>query len=166
MPTTARTNRFAAPCTRCGGSVPEGLGLLDRDASGKWVVSHSDACPPLPAPAPAATPPALPDVPQGRYAVTDPTGKNDLRFYRVDKPTSGRWAGYTFVKRLIGGDRADRVGRDEAAAVLSDIEDFGVHEAGMLYAQEFGRCYKCGLTLTDDDSRAAGMGPWCRKKGH
>lgn len=32
------------------------------------------------------------------------------------------------------------------------------------YADELGRCYRCGRTLTDETSRSVGMGPECRSK--
>lgn len=40
----------------------------------------------------------------------------------------------------------------------------GVDKAQKLYADELGQCYRCGKTLTDDESRALGIGPTCRKK--
>lgn len=99
-----------------------------------------------------------PDVAAGLYAIESPTG---LAFYGVDRPTSGRWVGYTFVRRVIGGDRDAPVRGRAAAAVLAAIADDP--DAGRRYGREIGRCYRCNRTLTDDESRAAGIGPVCRQ---
>jgi hypothetical protein len=44
------------------------------------------------------------------------------------------------------------------------IIEFGANKAQKLYADELGQCYICGRTLTDDESRARGIGPTCAKK--
>lgn len=111
---------------------------------------------------PAAAP--LPDVPEGHYAVTSRTGNNDLDFFRVDRPTEGRWAGRTFVKRVIGGKPDHAVRGAEARTALEAIVAAGVQQAGALYGQEIGRCYRCNRHLTDETSRALGIGPDCRSK--
>lgn len=102
-------------------------------------------------------------TPAGRYAVTGKTG--EVRFYRVNVPTTGRWAGFRFISRLIatGGfdyqevpiaDKAHRV------AVLNwigrDPEKFST-----AYGHLTGRCGVCNRVLSDDDSLAAGIGPVC-----
>jgi hypothetical protein len=103
-------------------------------------------------------------VPAGHYAVDSATGNNDTDFYRVDKPTDGRWAGRTFVKRVIGGKADTPVRGKEAEAALNRIVDAGVQEAALRYGKEIGRCCKCNRHLTDETSRAYGMGPDCRQK--
>jgi hypothetical protein len=105
---------------------------------------------------PAAT------VPAGHYATPSRTGNNDLDFWRVDRPESGRWAGRIFVKRVIGGRADTPVRGAEAQAALAAIEASGVDAAGALYGQRIGRCCKCNRTLTDDVSRQLGIGPTCR----
>jgi len=35
-------------------------------------------------------------------------------------------------------------------------------DAGPRFGREIGRCYVCGRTLTDETSRALGIGPVCR----
>jgi hypothetical protein len=47
-------------------------------------------------------------------------------------------------------------------AALKAIEAAGYEAARMTFAQELGRCYNCGKTLTDDTSRELGIGPKCR----
>lgn len=108
--------------------------------------------------------PSLPDVPAGHYAVVSATGNNDLDFYRVDRPTEGRWAGYVFVKRVIGGHPDQPVCGSERVNALVRIEQAGVHDAAHRYGQELGRCYRCNRHLTDETSRELSIGPECRSK--
>jgi len=100
-------------------------------------------------------------VPAGRYAVENAEGK--LGFYRVSRPESGRWAGKTFVNVQASDDEYPVRG---AAAVGSILTKIAVDPAAAAqrYGQEIGRCSRCGRTLTDEISRAAGMGPDCRSK--
>jgi hypothetical protein len=112
--------------------------------------------------APSTQAPA-PKVPQGYYAVDSATGNNDTDFYKVDTPTEGRWAGRTFVKRVIGGKGDTPVRGAEGLAALARIEAAGVKAAAERYGREIGRCGKCNRTLTDEESRAAGIGPVCRE---
>ena len=86
---------------------------------------------------------ARPDVPAGHYATASRTGNNDLDFFRVDRPTEGRWAGYTFVKRVIGGHEDQRLDRTQSALALEAIAAAGPAAAGRLYGQEVGRCCRC-----------------------
>lgn len=100
-------------------------------------------------------------VPAGRYAVQPEEGQ--LRFYKVDRPTEGRWAGYTFVERQESGDFR-RISRGEQAQALRLIEAQGVKESAARYGHELGVCGVCARELTNEESRAAGIGPVCRAK--
>lgn len=113
---------------------------------------------------PANSPIGIPDVPGGHYAVPSATGNNDLDFYRVDRPTEGRWKGYTFVKRVIGGNPDAPVRGPQARVVLSRILLAGVEDSRRRYGQHIGRCALCNRHLTDEESRVLGLGPECRKK--
>jgi hypothetical protein len=97
-----------------------------------------------------------PEVPAGRYAVEM---DGDLKFYRVDRPTEGKWAGRTFVK-VQASDEYWPVRGDAAKAVLAEIAK-DPRAASLRYGHEIGACGICGRTLTDEDSRAAGIGPIC-----
>ncbi len=101
-------------------------------------------------------------VPAGRYAVatTSADAVNGLAFYRVDRPTEGRWAGCVFVK-LVTGDDEQRLSRGSSAAVLRSIAEVGAEAASAAYGREIGACGVCGRTLTNDASRARGIGPVC-----
>ena len=98
-------------------------------------------------------------VPAGRYAV-DVDGK--LGFFRVDQPTEGRWAGYTFVKQMAS-DMEYPVRGDRKDLVLSAIAN-APQAASIRYGREIGACGVCGRTLTDEGSRARGIGPICADK--
>ena len=115
------------------------------------------------APAPERRNIKLPDIPAGHYAL-DGKGKNETVFYRVDRPESGKWEGYTFVKLVVGGRSDERVPFARVASILERIEVEGVNQSALRYGQEIGRCCKCNRTLTDDESRALGIGPECAKK--
>lgn len=100
-------------------------------------------------------------VVEGRYAIPTEDGAiNELAFYKVDRPTEGRWAGYVFVKRLVGPEE-QRLSQKQGAAILAKIGEFGAEKASKLYGKEIGHCGVCGRRLTNDDSRAAGIGPVC-----
>lgn len=101
-------------------------------------------------------------VPAGHYAVESATGNNDLDFFRVDVPETGKYAGRTFVKRVIGGHPDFNVPSSQVDGVLARIVAAGVSEAATKYGVEIGRCYVCNRTLTDDLSRSLGIGPHCR----
>jgi hypothetical protein len=103
-------------------------------------------------------------VPPGRYAVRSRTGSNDLDFFEVKRPEDGKWAGYTFVERIIGGRDNVPVRGIAARRALQAIESAGFDEAKLLAAQELGLCSECGRHLTDEESRKLGIGPTCRNK--
>ncbi len=100
-------------------------------------------------------------VVEGRYAIPTEEGAiNELAFYKVDRPTEGRWAGYVFVKRLVGPEE-QRLSQKQSAAILAKIGEFGAEKASKLYGKEIGHCGVCGRRLTNDESREAGIGPIC-----
>jgi len=107
-----------------------------------------------------------PAVTEGHYAVKSLTGNNDLDFFRVDRPTEGKYAGKTFVKRVIGGHPATSIRYGEVRKVLEAILAAGESKAATLYGTEIGRCYVCNKTLTDELSRSLGIGPHCRAASH
>lgn len=109
-------------------------------------------------PMPPLTPPT---VPAGRYALKEEDGVT--RFYRVDRPTEGRWAGYVFVKIQASDDLHPIKDRSRKAAIIAAIEE-DPRGAAILYGQEIGSCGVCGRTLTDETSRAYGIGPICRER--
>lgn len=109
---------------------------------------------------PRAKDPRTPDVPAGRYAVKGPDG--EFVFIKVDRPTDGRWKGYTFVKRQSGGNYINVRG-NEAQDILHAIAA-DPNQAMRMYGILLGKCGHCGRALTDAESRAAGIGPVCAGK--
>jgi hypothetical protein len=110
---------------------------------------------------PATTAAPLPEVPEAHYAVDGEDG--ETKFYRVDRPTEGKWAGHTFLKVQASDDYYPIKGaaaRTILAKIAADPE-----AAALRYGREIGRCCRCNRTLTDEASRAAGIGPDCANKG-
>lgn len=106
------------------------------------------------------------DIAAGFYATESRTGSNDLDFWKV---TEGRNPGVRFVKRVIGGGdskypRLVEISQQEQRGALGAILRTGIDKARADYADNQQRCMRCGLHLTDEDSRAARMGPVCREK--
>lgn len=104
---------------------------------------------------------STPDVPAGRYAVTGENGQTV--FLKVDRPVDGPYAGQTFV-RLQVSDETRNVGYAARTALLGKIVVAGPKEAMLRYGREIGSCGHCGRTLTNEESREAGIGPVCRGK--
>lgn len=130
----------------------------------------------MPKAAPAVAPPAqrvegaldLADLPAGRYAV--PGGDTRLKV-RIDKPSRGSWAGWTFVKDAAEYGTGQRYGRQEPggtysgkitaelAAIMADPQG-----ATAAYGHLTGTCGVCGRHLEDEDSVERGIGPVCLAK--
>lgn len=167
-----RPNKYAGSCALCGGRVAEGAGRLARH-TGRWAVVHADGqCQGVSAPttatapvtAPTASPAtSLPDVPAGHYAIVS-QGSNDLMFVRVDRPAEGRYAGRTFLKMIVGGHPDQNLAYARTPGILARIVAEGIAESAARYGQELGRCCRCNRTLTDETSRALGIGPECRSR--
>lgn len=101
-------------------------------------------------------------LPAGRYALRDEDLGIEL-IYQIDKPETGKWAGWTFVKQL-DGDEKTAIRGEEKVEVLAALEAFGHLEAAKLYGKITGRCSICGTQLTNPQSIEAGIGPICAKK--
>lgn len=162
MPATTFPNRYAGTCARCNNRVEPEQGTCRRGENRAWVVEHrAGSCPPAVAATPRPARPPMPNVPAGYYALASHTGNNDLDFYVIQRPTEGRWNGYTFVKRVIGGHPDTPVRGAEARRVLEMLEK-APEAAGLLYALNLRRCSNCNRHLTDEVSRRYGLGPDCR----
>lgn len=112
----------------------------------------------LKAAAPVGSAPAVKavEVADGHYALlTDGV----VKFYSVNNVTEGKWAGFTFVNAQAS-DEYHKVGREASARILAEIAADPL-AALKLYGHSLGKCGKCNRTLTDEVSRAAGIGPIC-----
>lgn len=101
----------------------------------------------------------LPDVREGRYAVEH---EGVLKFYRVDKPQDGKWAGRTFVS-VQASDDFHPIKSWESKVEILKLIAADPQEALLRYGREIGRCGHCGRTLTNEESRQYGIGPICRE---
>jgi hypothetical protein len=99
---------------------------------------------------------ALPEVPEGHYAVViDGTTK----FYTIKVSSKGFISGYVWAS-----DEQHRLEFPVLRAILNKIVEMGLKESTILFGQKIGTCGRCGRTLTDATSRAAGIGPVCATK--
>lgn len=100
------------------------------------------------------------DVPAGHYAIEiDDT----IKFYKVDRPTEGRWTGYTFVKVQASDDYfpiRDKASRETILSIIARDPQ----SASKRYGHAIGKCGICNRTLTDSTSIANGIGPVCASK--
>jgi Family of unknown function (DUF6011) len=137
--------------------LKEDVPKLSKSQASKWI----DRLVKLPRKQKESKPAIQSDVPAGRYAVTGDDGTTD--FYRVDRPTEGRWAGYTFVKLQLS-DEFHRVPFKNTQAILDKIAEAGPEAASKRYGLELGACGVCGRTLTNPESIERGIGPVCARR--
>jgi hypothetical protein len=164
-----RPNKYPGNCRQCGGKVEPDQGRIDK-IDEKWQTSHlAGKCPPrkgkVAAPKGIQNNDRYAVIPVGHYATASASGRNDLDFWRVDRPEQGTYAGRTFVKRIVGGKPDLNVSRDTKFAALEAILTEGIDKTAQRYGQELGRCSRCNRHLTDAVSREFGKGPECRSKG-
>lgn len=99
-----------------------------------------------------------PVVPAGRYALE---ADGVTKFYVVDAPDSGFWKGKVFLSVLASDEKHGIKNPATKVAILAKIAK-DVKGAMQLFGQKIGKCGACGRTLTDEESRAFGIGPVCR----
>lgn len=100
-----------------------------------------------------------PKVAGGRYAIKI---NDKMRFFEVNAPDKGRWAGYVFVNEQAGSELFPIRNNKQRADILNMLAKDS--EALARYGQELGYCGMCNRELTDETSRAIGIGPVCRNK--
>ena len=171
---TIRRNKYAGKCIDCGAWIDENAGLLAKTPEGKWGVKHDElgACSAAPAPAPKKIIPVtgldLRTLPEGRYGIP---GSDTRLKISVEKPTTGNWKGWVFVKDAAEYGQGQRYGsqkpgstyrgqiEDELKAIVADPR-----AAAARYGQLTGTCGMCGRHLEDQESIDRGIGPVCAKK--
>lgn len=136
---------------------------LTKSQASKWITRLKELPKRHPATVPqrGSTPSIKSDVPAGHYAVTGEDGTTD--FYRVDRPTEGRWDGYIFVKLQLS-DEYQNIPLRNAQTILDKIAADGPEQASKRYGKELGRCGVCNRTLTNNESIERGIGPVCAAK--
>lgn len=98
------------------------------------------------------------EVKAGHYAIEF---DGQLRFFKVDTPDEGRWAGWTFVKEQASDDYWSVKGQRKVDVLNAIADD---EDSLARYGRELGVCGMCNRTLTDPESREIGLGPICRNK--
>jgi len=105
------------------------------------------------------------DLPDGRYGIENVPGhKNQVSFFQLRTPKDGDWKGYQFIDQIVGhGKRFPVKEADTRKKIRELIKTQGINECLQRFGIEFKHCGRCGRELTDDVSRAWGIGPDCRK---
>jgi hypothetical protein len=116
----------------------------------------------VPEPAPKAVWDAFTDVPNGYYAVRDAKVEGKIHYYRVSRSKSGQ---YVNIQEMASDTLYPVRPWSRAIEILKIIRERGPETAAILFGRTIGRCCRCGRTLTDADSRTAGIGPDCAGKG-
>jgi Family of unknown function (DUF6011) len=99
-------------------------------------------------------------VPDGQYALKGEDGV--VRFYSVNTPEEGKWAGTCWVRQHASDERFQVKGK--ARHLVLDAIEADPRSAAILFGHETNHCGRCGRELTDEASRAAGVGPVCARK--
>lgn len=99
-------------------------------------------------------------VPDGGYAVEDEDGVLHFYVVKVVHKDSGRRG-----LRERASDTLHRMYAGQQLGALRRIVEAGLKAAAERYADELEICYACHRTLTDETSRALGIGPICRNHG-
>jgi hypothetical protein len=144
-----RPNKFRKPCERCGKWVEVGEGVLERDDDDtRWIVSHPED--------PGCPTDMLDGVPEGRYAIdwAAEGQAEDVKFYQIKEATLYAQASTDLHP----------ITKAEAVATVLDAIKADPKAASILYGLKLGACGVCGRTLTNQESRDAGIGPICREK--
>lgn len=142
--------------------------LSDRQWEALENAHHkATAAPDASAPAKRDLTDLLGDVPDGLYAFESRTGNNDLDFWIVST-NQGRSnpanKGKRWLARFVGGQGSVNVSpaeRNAVAQFLTEQSHDALVAAMALFGREVGKCGKCGKSLTDEESRARGLGPTC-----
>lgn len=181
QPNRVISNRYVKPCDICGHKTIEGAGLA-LHSHGKWITVHQNgqcvepyigkaletarqrvdahvmqACLSIT---------TLSDEHDTFIALPSHTGNNDLDFYAFVRNNDGAYSSHV-LRRILGGhdvERAPLMTTAEADRVLEIVRNMSVDEiisAQFVYASNLGRCSMCNRTLTDEASRARGMGAEC-----
>lgn len=100
------------------------------------------------------------NIPTGDYALRD---ESVVKFYRVDSPTEGKWAGFTFLAACASDDRFKITDKVRKAQILSRIAA-DLAGAAKLYGDETGHCSFCRKQLTHPESLERGCGRRCAEK--
>ena len=128
-------------------------GHWTRENTSRWIDSLKAKLVQLRAAAPKTTVPAA-KVEDGRYAVEE---DGALKFFKVK---NGNRPGFVFLD-IQASDEWHAVRNVTRIRAIVALIAQDPHAAMVRYGHELGECGRCGRTLTDETSRAAGIGPVC-----
>lgn len=163
-PPQYRSNNYAGACGTCGNRVQAREGRIER-INGRWVTFHLDGqCPTHLQDKLNAL---LADQADGYFAVPfiGREGQTDLTFFGIRTDGRKGHEGNRYVVHVIGGHgETEDVSIDWVERALAALATVDQAEAMALYGRELKHCGLCGRTLTNDASRAIGIGPECAAK--
>ena len=122
-----------------------------------WISKMIAKVAELKAAAKVAAPAAPVIVEDGRYAVEE---DGVLRFFKVK---NGRRPGFVFLD-IQASDEWHKISNVTRIRKIVALIAEDPKAAMVRYGHELGECGRCGRTLTDEASRAAGIGPICIDK--
>lgn len=166
-------NKFGKDCWLCGNRVDAGSGLAYTFGDKGWTTIHADGGCPQPKEgsrlhvlASSWISQNCPSRGYAYFALPSHTGNNDLDFYSLTPNLEG----VMVLRRILGGQQFDScpvTSLTEAKRVIGKLQSMTTEEiddAQKAFADNLGRCFRCGRTLTDEVSRARGIGSDCAKK--
>ena len=111
-------------------------------------------------------------LPYGSTYAAAENERGSVSFVRMDKVEKGKWADWVFVKAVVGGNEDMRLGSQRPdsddytgqwVVTLANVAK-DVMAAVTRYGLELGVCGICNRQLTNEESRAEGIGPVCKAK--
>lgn len=105
------------------------------------------------------SPQGEPEIPAGRYAITD----DEVRCYAINYGKPGtRWEGFLFLDRISSDDRFPIKNPAEKARILAAIAA-DVEASAILAGLTLRQCRRCGRTLSDTKNPyfSVALGPEC-----
>ncbi len=159
---THRTNNYQGKCGTCGNKVEARTGRIEK-LNGRWVTYHLDGQ--CPQDLQAKLNELVGDLPDGYFAVPyigRDANRTDLTFLGVRSKANGD----RFIVHVVGGHgETDDLSFEWCEKAVAALRTWNLEQAAQVYGQELGHCGRCGRTLTNDASRALGIGPECATIG-
>jgi len=153
-----RTNRYSGKCGYCGIKVAEGEGRIEKH--GRWVTYHLDG--ECPKDLQTQLNELLDGQEDGYFAVPfiGQAGQTDLTFFGIRTRNNSTHDRY--VVHVIGGHaETEDVTIEWTERALASLATVDRRAASEAYGVKMGYCGLCGRHLTNETSRALGIGPDC-----
>lgn len=139
------------------GSVSATVVHETRNADGSLTVTAKATSAPVDHSKPGTGQPLTPVTTDGMYLLNG-------TIYKIQRAVHG--SGHLYAKELVIHEGANAI-FEYAPGVIKKLhaEDKMTLEQAKEFGHLYGVCCKCGATLTDENSIAAGIGPICAGKG-